>query len=327
MKKSSKRMFCALAVAVVMCLSASCGNSGSMQSEMSEEVSSGETQSDRNVVYSQDPSMSQEEGVGTSTSVENGDGSSQTGTADGRVSNAEKQGQKLIKNVTICAETKEYDKLMASLDAKINQLNGYIESSEEDQYGGKDRRCCTVTVRIPCDSLDSFLAVISESTNVLSKNVSTEDVTLTYVDMESHIKALRTEEETLLGLLEKAEKLSDVITLQDELTDVRYQIESYESQLRTYDNLVQYSTVSLTVEEVERETTVSEKKSFLSEIRSGLSDNLYTVGQALRSLAIWLIVSLPYFVVIGAAVAVVFFVIRKIKKRHRKKRQNEKNEK
>ena len=216
---------------------------------------------------------------------------------------------------------------MASLDAKINQLNGYIESSEEDQYGGKDRRCCTVTVRIPCDSLDSFLAVISESTNVLSKNVSTEDVTLTYVDMESHIKALRTEEETLLGLLEKAEKLSDVITLQDELTDVRYQIESYESQLRTYDNLVQYSTVSLTVEEVERETTVSEKKSFLSEIRSGLSDNLYTVGQALRSLAIWLIVSLPYFVVIGVAVAVVFFVIRKIKKRHRKKRQNEKNEK
>lgn len=326
MKKSSKRMFCALAVAAVMCLSASCGNSGSTQSEMSEEVSSGETQSDGNVVYNQDLSMSQEEGVGTSTSVENGDGS-QTGTADGRVSNAEKQGQKLIKNVTICAETKEYDKLMASLDAKINQLNGYIESSEEDQYGGKDRRCCTVTVRIPCDSLDSFLAVISESTNVLSKNVSTEDVTLTYVDMESHIKALRTEEETLLGLLEKAEKLSDVITLQDELTDVRYQIESYESQLRTYDNLVQYSTVSLTVEEVERETTVSEKKSFLSEIRSGLSDNLYSVGQVIRSLAIWLIVSLPYFVVIGAAVAVVVFVIRKIKKRHRKKHENEKNEK
>lgn len=57
---------------------------------------------------------------------------------------------------------------------------------------------------------------------------TTEDVTLEYVDTESHLKALKTEEETLLALLEKAEKLSDVFEIQEELTNVRYQIESYE---------------------------------------------------------------------------------------------------
>ena len=68
-----------------------------------------------------------------------------------------------------------------------------------------------------------------------------------YVDMQSHVKALRTEQNTLLELIEKADKLKDIIALQSQLTQVRYEIESYESQLRMYDNRVNYSTLNLTV--------------------------------------------------------------------------------
>ena len=322
MKKRKKALSNLLAGVVLLCLLTACGNSMETysDSEMNQVTSGSQEYSDdgnmEDGYEAEEKSAMPEDGVGTSSS--NGNSENSKGGDEIQVSGTENQSQKLIKTVTICAETKEYDKLMTSLTDKVKQLKGYLEESEESQYGAGNRRYCSLTVRVPCESLDTFLMEISESTNVLSKNVSTEDVTLAYVDMESHIKALRTEEETLLRLLEKAEKLSDVITLQNELTDVRYQIESYESQLRTYDNQVRYSTVHLTLEEVERERTVQEKKSFLQEIRSGLSDNLYEIGQVLRSVAIWFIVSLPYFALVGVIVAVIVFVIRIILKSIRK---------
>lgn len=315
MKIVKKRLICLMAAGCIACLSVACGNSNASNTEKSMSSNASETLG-----------VEPEGGISSGTSYdgmemegETAAGTENAGTEEGavQVSGSQSQSQKLIKTVEIEAETKEYDTLVSSVTKEVNQLNGYIEESVE-RHRGEDRGWCSMTIRIPCESLDAFLNHVSQSANVLSKSVNTEDVTLAYVDMQSHIKALRTEEETLLGLLERAEKLSDVITLQNELTSVRYQIESYESQIRTYDNLVRYSTVHLTVEEVERETPVQEEKSFLAEIRSGLSDNLYDIGMAFRNCAVWAIISLPYFAIIGVIAAVVILVVRKIRKRRKK---------
>jgi hypothetical protein len=71
------------------------------------------------------------------------------------------------------------------------------------------------------------------------------------VDLESHKKALQEEEKRLLSFMEDAESIEDLITIEDRLTNVRYQLESMESQLRTYDNQVNYSSVHMNIEEVE----------------------------------------------------------------------------
>ena len=63
-----------------------------------------------------------------------------------------------------------------------------------------------------------------------------DDVTLRYVDVDSHKKALETEQERLLALLEKAENVEDIITIENRLSDVRYELENYESQIRLLDN-------------------------------------------------------------------------------------------
>ena len=88
---------------------------------------------------------------------------------------------------------------------------------------------------------------MSEEANVTYSSESTEDVTLAYTDMQSHVAALRTEQETLLSMLGQAQSMEDILAIQTQLTQVRYEIESYESQLRVYDNQVDYSTVYLDI--------------------------------------------------------------------------------
>ena len=145
-----------------------------------------------------------------------------------------------------------------------------------------------------------------------SKNESVEDITLQYVDVESHKKALETEQERLLELLEKAESMEDIITIESRLSEVRYELQSYESRLRTYDNKVNYSTVSIDICEVERVSRTPEKKTFFGEIKERLSDNFYDIGQGIRSFAIWFISSLPYLVIWVAVIFIIVKLVRKI---------------
>jgi uncharacterized protein YhaN len=147
-----------------------------------------------------------------------------------------------------------------------------------------------------------------------------EDVTLQYVDMESHKKALVTEQERLLELLEQAQTVEDIITIEDRLSEVRYQIESMESQLRTYDNKIDYSTVYLTINEVVQ-YSLSEEETVGERIRNGFLDSLEGVKDGVTEFAIWLVIKLPYLVVWAVIIAVIVIVFLKIRKRVRRKHE------
>lgn len=231
---------------------------------------------------------------------------------------AKKQNQKLIFTYNYSVETKEFDSFYKKVNEKTSQIGGYVESSEMNGSAADDTdRYASLTLRIPADQMDQMLTLLNSESNITYQNCSSEDVTLQYVDMESHLKALRTEQETLLKLMEKADKLKDVIALQSQLTDIRYEIESYESQLRTYDNLVDYSTLYLSITEVQRTTNItSSKTSFFEEIGNAFSDNAYALGQWLRSAVVWLIGSLPILIP-PALVGIACFVF--VKRRAKRK--------
>lgn len=222
--------------------------------------------------------------------------------------------RKLIKNVHLDVETKEYDSLMQVVSGEVKSLGGYVEeSSVNGSNGTSSYRSGTMTIRIPAEKLDAFVKRINENSNVVYTSESASDVTLNYVDMESHVKALRIEQETLLGLLERAEKLEDIVTIQTQLTQVRYEIESYESQLKVLDNQVAYSTIYLNIREVERET-LAQEKGFFSEVKAEFTNNLYLVGDRLRTAAIWFLGSLPAIIAWAAVLAAAFIGIRMLLK-------------
>lgn len=222
-------------------------------------------------------------------------------------------GRKLIKTVRLEMQTKEFDVLLDGVRKKIQETGGYIENSSVwgNSYNYSSTRSSELTARIPAERLDEFVEVISGLGNVTYKSEGVEDVTLQYVDVESHQKALETEQERLLELLEKADNLEDLLTIESRLSEVRYELESYGSQKRILDNQIDYSTVYMTITEVERITEVGEK-SFFEEISDRFGTNLYNVGRGLREFVISLIGALPILAVWAVFIGVIVLVIRKI---------------
>ncbi len=246
-------------------------------------------------------------------------GSEEGASLNGTVANTKNtQSEKLIFTYNYSVETTEFDSFYEKISKKLSQIGGYVENSETDGSASDgSNRYASLTLRVPANQMNQIITLLDSESNITYQSQTSENVTLQYVDMQSHLKALRTEQETLLQLMEKADKLKDVIELQSQLTQVRYEIESYESRLRMYDNLVEYSTLHLNISEVQRTTNLpSSKTSFMEEAGNKLSDNLYALKQGLRAFAIWFISSLPVLIPIAIILAAAI-LIRTRKKRSR----------
>ena len=238
------------------------------------------------------------------------------------VSQTVQVGRKLIRTFDMNIETKEFDEVMAGIQAKVQELGGYIEQSSLDggsAYYSHYNRYSDMTVRVPSDKLDGFVENVKESANVTYISESTEDITLKYVDTESRKIALETERDRLLELLERAETVEDIITIEGRLSEVRYQLESYASQLRTYDNLVDYSTVHIGIREVDRETKV-EPKTFWEEVTEEFGDNLYGIERDCKRFAIWFLGSTPYLLIWAVVIVIAVIGFRTIGKKKRLKK-------
>lgn len=225
--------------------------------------------------------------------------------------------RKLIKTVDLTAETYEFDELVTTIEKKVDSLGGYMESTSI-HTNWNNLKYGDFTIRVPVDKLDDFVSAFAEVSNITDKSASQKDVTLDYVDLESHKAALEAEEASLLTLLENAMSIEDIITIQSRLTDVRYQLESMESQLRTMDNLIDYATIYLNVEEVETYTPV-EEPSMGERISTGFQQSLEQVGTGFKNLVIFVVVNSPYLVIWAVIITVTILVLRLIIKKAIKK--------
>ncbi len=223
--------------------------------------------------------------------------------------------RKLIRNIAISAETEDLASLTDALYAQISQLGGYVESKDlhnGSQYSGYIRRNLTMTVRIPADKADAFVSQVQENANIVSSSENVDDVTLQYVDTESHVKALETEQERLLALLEKADNLKDILTLEERLAEVRYELERYASYLRTLDNQVTYATIRLSITEVKEYTPVIEEEPTVwQRISVGFKRSIKDIREGLADFFVWLVVNSPYLLIWGGIISVVILILRK----------------
>ena len=236
--------------------------------------------------------------------------------------------RKLIKTVDMTIETVSFDETIANLRNKINAIGGYIES--EYSYNGSlynnsnQSKYATITVRVPDTELDGFVNDVSGIGNVTQKTTSTRDVTLNYVDTESKKEMYKAEQESLLALLEKAETIEDITYLTQRLTEVRYNIESMESSLRVYDDLVDYATVNFTINEVKVLTpTVIVEKTPGEELKEGFATSIKDVLVDTRDFFIRLIINLPYIIrgliCLAIPVVIIFIIVLIIVKVAKKK--------
>ena len=230
--------------------------------------------------------------------------------------------QKLIRTVYLDAETLDMDPLMSWIDSRVGSLGGYYERKDVRRSGSRDDgsyyQYADLMIRLPAENLDQFTSQVGEKANVTSTSENTENVTLTYVSTESRVKALETEQDRLLDLLENAETMKDLLTIEERLTDVRWELENYASQLRVLDNQVNYSTIYLSIREVDEPTVIVERTAW-QKIGDGFVKNTGKMWNGLVNFFIWLITIIPYLIPLALIGGVVLLVVRFFKKRKVKK--------
>lgn len=295
-KKSVLKKWLVTGMALVMSVALMGCGSSSMDSAMTESA---------DVRYSTSTTASNAKGFYGAVTEEAMEMDSEMGASSASLENS---GRKLIKEVTMSVETETFDDFLVEIERKINETGGYKEQYTVN--GSGSNRYADITIRIPRAQLDTFLKVIEGTSNITYRHETVEDVTLQYVDLESHKKMLYAEQERLLEFMSKAEKIEDVITLESRLTEVQYQIESMESQLRTFNNQIEYSTVYLDVNEVVR-ITPQEPKGMWERITTGFSEDLYEVGEDIKDGFVGFVIHIPSMIVslIGFAFYILVAVI------------------
>lgn len=234
-------------------------------------------------------------------------------------SGAESTQEKIIRKFYMDVETQDFDSLIDTIDAEIKRLDGYVESSQisgNSIYSSSNTRFGNVVVRIPSDRVDEFVSKVKDNANVTNRQETSENVSLEYIDMESRKEALQIEQDRLFAIMEKEMSLDNIISLESRLSDIRYEIQNLESQLRYYDNLVEYSTVTLKIQEVDKITPVVEKKQSAGEkIKTGFSESMYNIGKGFENFFVWLIINLPYLLIWGIIIAIIVIVVRRLIKK------------
>lgn len=226
--------------------------------------------------------------------------------------------RKLIRNVNMDVESTDFTSLISQITAKINELGGYVELSNVSGTSvnaySSSARYADITARIPADKLDSFIQTVQTAGNVTNKSEQVTDVTLQYSDMESRQKSLKIEQDRLWALLEKADTLEAVIALESRLSEIRYQLESYESQLKLYDNQVAYSTVSLYVSEVKTFTPAA-PDSVGTRMQKGFQRSVNELKDSGINFCVWIVSNSPILLLWIIVIVIVLLIIRKFRKR------------
>ena len=265
-------------------------------------------------------SMSYED-MAPGSSVENGKTEDTFTTTTG-------DGSKMIKTANISAETKDYAKSTDDLKALITSLGGHISNSSASENAsyrgdGTTEKNANYTIKIPAESFDSFTNSLDNIVNVVNLSTSTQDVSESYFTLQARISTLESKREGLVTMLKNVDVNTDFTTWQKinaELTEIDTQLNIYNEQLKSLDNQVTYSTVTLSLREVVEYT--EEEKPYGEEVKEAFNDGMTGIVELFKGLFLVVLILLPFILVWGGFIVIVIVIIRVCTKK--KKAKNEK---
>jgi hypothetical protein len=193
----------------------------------------------------------------------------------------------------------------------------YLSASGDAASG--QTRSASLTLRIPAQRLDEFLAGAEGIGNVTAMTQEMQDVSDSYYDVKTRLETQQKKLERLQSMFEAAEDVSDLIEIESAIADAQYYIDRYTSQLKTYDGKVDYSTVRVSV----REVRVTEMKQVTlgQRIAEGFRDSLESGAEFLEDMVIFLVSALPWLLGIGAVALVIRLIVKKAKKNKKEKKE------
>lgn len=215
--------------------------------------------------------------------------------------------QKIIKNGNIKFETDDLETTYTQIKQAIKKGNAYVQNDNEGkEYGSIYRR---LSVRIPSQNFDSFIKDISTGVPYFDqKEISAQDVTAEYIDLDARLKAKKKLENRYLELLSKATKMSEMLAIEAQLSAIREEVEAKEGQLRYMQNQVSLSTIT-----IEFYKTVAEESgvtiSYGAKVWNAIKSGFYGISSFfLGLLEVW-----PFIIL---AIVLIYFIRKRFKKKN-----------
>lgn len=203
------------------------------------------------------------------------------------------------------------------IESKIKLCDGFIADSELGGGGGENRTG-TWKIRVPTSQFQTFLSSLSGVGDVQETKISSQDVSEEFYDVAARLRNKQTEEERLIQHLKASTaQLSDILTVERELSRVREEIERIQGRLRFLSNQTDLSTITLTVRE--RGVGAKSVPSFVSQIGTTFSGSVKAIGDVARGLTLVVIALFPWLLILGA-IGTPFYL------RARRRRQITRNE-
>jgi len=224
----------------------------------------------------------------------------------------EKTNEKIIYYFSYTIQTTDYKKTDKSLKDIMSKTNSYIENGNVWQ-SSNDKFNAEYTIRVPKDKSSQFQSDLSSLGTITQQSVRTENKTKSYKDMESYLKTLEIREERFQKLLEKADKMEDIIMINNELSNILSEKEQYKKDLDQIDYDVDYQYFTVNVSEVNKtDPSVGTEGGLMKDISDAFQDSLDGL-QIFFSFILLSLIRNWYIIVILLIVAVIIF--RKIRKR------------
>ena len=300
-----KRKLFALTLALVLVLSlAACGGSKSV--EFTAEAPAAD------MAYPMEPGMAEEMGFDF--------GSTASGSTNGGA--AYPAGQKLIRTAQMNLETTDFEEAVRGLTDLTEQMGGYFESSSVGKRS--NGRWANYTVRIPAEKYQYFLDQAGALCHETWRDTQQEDISERYYDTQGRLKTQQIKLERLQALLAKAENMEDIITIESAISETEQMIDDLSGTLRHYDGQVDYATVSISLSEVYKLSSVEEvPDSFMSRLGKAFTGGWADFADGLENFAVALAYGWMWVLVLAV---IVVAVIRVLRKRRRAKKADNKPE-
>lgn len=240
------------------------------------------------------------------------DASAAPAAADGAASAAFKDDAKVVKTGSLTLEVKTLDDALATARTAIVGLGGYVSGSDESNDG--DRTRATIVYRIPAARWDDALAALRHlATKVVGERTNAVEVTSQVIDLDARVRNLRATESALQAIMAKATKISDILEVQQQLTEVRGQIEQLSTEQAHLVDQAALGTLAVEFSvPVAAVTTTREGWDPGAEVDRAVA-SLVGLGQGIASFGIWLaIVVLPVLVLLAILGGLAWVVARRI---------------
>lgn len=233
--------------------------------------------------------------------------------------------QKLIVTAQMDMTADDPQAAADALSKKAQELGGYVSSSsmQQDDLGVSQAQ---VMLRVAPEALEQLTQEAGTLGRVTSYNMDTQEITQEYWDVQARLKNAQAQEAQLLLLMQQATTIEDTLKVREALSDVQGEIESYQGQIKLWDNQVGYSTLNVWIDRSSSASVSGSEDRIsmwrMSDVWTRMKNGFVTTGRFLVNAGYSILILLAYLAIPLLLMAVVAVIVILIVKARRGKRKN-----